>query len=170
MSPKKTGARRYGNPAKRQQVGDLYRAAQPTGNNDPRKLGGAVAGPGGPRDQSQVVIDATDAVLLDEAVVATIDAFHKGSPAGQRIFMTLSGRINKSTDRAQVGYMFGPDGAAAIISELLALADRFGAELITDLVDRLATLSGEGLADLHFLKAAIDLAIEEIEKNSPIEQ
>ena len=105
----------------------------------------------------------TDIVLMDYVDVAAVETVRQGVADGQSIYMTLSGKINKKPQRAQVGFMFGPDGAAGIITELLALADRFGAEMMTDVVDRLAALSREGHADLHFLKAAIDNAIEEIE-------
>jgi len=74
--------------------------------------------------------------------------------------MTLDGRINKRTDRARVGYMFGPDGAAALITELLAVADRFGAELLDDVTRRLTALHQGRHVDLAFLRAAIDNAIE----------
>lgn len=124
--PKRSGARRYGNPAKRRPVaGDLGRLVQPTGVSDPRHLGGDMSGPGGSRDRGAVFLDTTDAVLLDSTDVCTVDAVRQGALAEPVIFMVLDGRINKRTDRARVGYLFGPDGAAALITELLALADRF---------------------------------------------
>ena len=159
MSTKKG---RYGDPRKRRpvQAGDLNRWAQPSGVADPRRLGGSIAGPGGSRDRGAVVIDMTDAVLLDGVDVATVDTVRAGEMAGQAIFATLSGRVNKSTDRVAVGFAFGPDGAAALVTELLALADRFGADLLDDLTRRLTELHQGKHVDLHFLRAAIDLAIE----------
>lgn len=162
---KKTGARRYGNPAKRQVVaGDLQRLAAPNGLVDATRLGGGLAGPGGPRDQGAVLLSIDRAVLLDACHVATMDTVRGGSRDGQAIYMTLAGRINKSTDRAQVGFIFPPDGAAAIITELLALADRHGAELLDELTGRLTSLSQRKVVDLHFLRAAIDNAIDAAEQ------
>lgn len=159
---KKSGARRYGNPANRRPVtGDLARLVQPTGVADPRTLGGDMAGPGGSRDRGAVFLDTTDAVVLESTNVCTVDAVRQGELNEPVIFMTLDGRINKKTDRARVGYLFGPDGAAALITELLAVADRFGAELLDDVTRRLTALHQGGHVDLAFLRAAIDNAMEE---------
>jgi hypothetical protein len=160
-SKNKGGARRYGNPAKRRLVaGDLARLVQPTGVADSRNLGGSIASFGGSRDQGTALLDTTDAVLLDEVDVCTVDAVRGGELDGQVIFMMLGGRINKRSDRANVGYMMPPDGAAALITELLALADRFGVELLGDVTRRLTELHQGKHVDLAFLRAAIDNAIE----------
>lgn len=166
MSTKKG---RYGNPANRKPVtGDLARLVQPTGVADPRKLGGDMAGPGGSRDQGAVFLDTTDVVLLEHAEVCTVDAVRQGAMSGQVMFMTLSGRVNKRDDRVKAGFMFGPDGAAALVTELLALADRFGAELLDDLTRRLTDLHQGKHVDLHFLRAAIDNAIDAAESSPPV--
>lgn len=158
---KRSGARKYGNPANRRPVtGDLGRLVQPTGIADPRRLGGDIAGPGGSRDRGAVFLDTTDAVLLESTTVCTVDAVRQGALGGQMIFMTLDGRVNKKTDRVRIGYLFGPDGAAALITELLALTDRFGAELLDDVTRRLTELHQGKHVDLAFLRAAIDNAIE----------
>lgn len=163
-SRRKTGARTYGDPRKRKPLaGDLARVAQPTGLNDPRRLGGDIAGPSGSRDHGAVVLDTTDAVLLEHTTVCTVDAVRQGAFAEQVIFATLAGRINKKSDHVQVGFLFGPDGAAAIITELLALGDRFGAELLSDMTRRLTDLHQGKHVDLRFLRAAIDNAIDAAE-------
>lgn len=152
---------RYGDPRKRRQVEAEYqRLVQPTGNADPRRLGGAIVGPGGPHDQGAVILDMTDCVLLEEQMVCTVDKVRDGRSHGQMIYMTLAGRINKTTDRVQVGYAFGPDGAAALITELLAMADRHGPELLDDITRRLTELHQNRHVDLAWLRAAIDNAIE----------
>jgi hypothetical protein len=152
---------RYGNPAKRRELyGDLLKLAQPTGIANPRKLGGTIVG-GSPREQGTALLDLTDVVLMESMDVATVDRIKDSESQGQAIFMTLSGRINKKTDHASVGFIFGSDGAAALITELLSLADRFGVDMLTDITERLVTLKQEKNVDLHFLKAAIDLALEE---------
>lgn len=94
-------------------------------SGDPRKSGGDIAGPGGPHDANSVIIDTTDAVLLDHSVVTLM-----GSPNNPKPYlaMLLEGRINKTTDRARNLYLMNEDGAAALVTELLALAHRIGPE------------------------------------------
>lgn len=138
----------------------LARLAQPSGVADPRGLGGSIAGPGGPRDQGMVVLDMTDAVLLESVTVATVDTVRGGAMGEQAMFMTLGGRVNKTTRQVTVGFVFGPDGAAGVVTELLAMADRFGVELLDDMTRRLTTLHQEGNVDLRMLKVAIDVALE----------
>lgn len=93
-------------------------------SGDPRKTGGDIAGPGGPHDRNAVIIDTTGAVLLDSSDVCLMET------AGGSVVMAmlLEGRINKTTDRARNLYLLNGDGAAAIITELLALAHRIGPE------------------------------------------
>lgn len=161
MTRKRSGAQQYGDPRKRKPLaGDLARLVQPTGNADPRGLGGDMAGPGGSRDRGAVFLDLTDTVLLESTDVCTVDAVRQGELSEPVIFMTLQGRINKRPDQTQVGYLFGPDGAAALITELLAVADRFGAELLDDLTRRLTELHQGNHVDLAFLRAAIDNAMD----------
>lgn len=91
---------------------------------DPRKTGGNIAGPGGPHDRNSVIIDTTNAVLLDHSDVCLMET------AGGSIVMAmlLEGRINKTEDRARNLYLLNGDGAAALVTELLALANRIGPE------------------------------------------
>jgi len=152
---------KYGNPAKRRMVaGDLQKLAQPTGISNPRKLGGAINSFGSPKERSAAILDMTDSVHLEATNVCTVDLVRSGQLNEQAIFMTLEGRINKKPDQVSVGFIFGPDGAVAIITELLSLADRFGAELLYDITSRLTELHQEKNVDLHFLKAAIELVLE----------
>lgn len=111
---------------------------------DPTDLGSTYAGPGGPHDRDAVVVDATNAVLLD-----AVDVLVVGDPSRPRpiIALQLAGWINKRPDRAQVMFLFDEDGAAAIISELLALAGRVGPEFRNRLVARTGALVRDGLAD-----------------------
>ena len=102
---------------------------QPT---DPRELGGDIVGPGGPHDEGGVLVDTRRAVMLDDVTVSTVD-----SNQGSIIAMLLGGRINKSTDRASVLFLMPLDGAAAIITEFMALSARAGAQdQLMDAVDR----------------------------------
>lgn len=158
MSTKKG---KYGNPQKRAKlVGDLQKLVQPTGVADPRNFGGSITSVGGSRDKGTTFLDMTDVVLFESMEVCTIDMVRTGEMQEQAIFMTMDGRINKTDKQVHVGYVMGPAGAAAVITELLALADRFGAELLSDVTRRLTELYQGGHVDLHFLKAAIDLVIE----------
>lgn len=94
-------------------------------SGDPRKSGGDIAGPGGPHDTNAVVIDTTNAVLLDSSDVCLV-----GSPGNPKPYlaMLLEGRINKTPERARNLYLLNEDGAAALVTELIALAHRIGPE------------------------------------------
>lgn len=95
-------------------------------SGDPRTSGGDgnIAGPGGPHDHHAVVVDTTNAVLLDHSNVCLMEA-GDGSVA---LAVLLEGRINKTSDRARNLYLMNEDGAAALVTELLALANRIGPE------------------------------------------
>lgn len=91
--------------------------------DDPRDFFGDISGPGGPYDIDGVVIDDTNAILLDTTTVAQVS-----TPIDGRSFtaMLLAGRVNRSEDLVQVLFLFDPDGAAAIITELHGIARRAG--------------------------------------------
>lgn len=128
---------------------------QPNGNTNPRRLGGGIAGPGGPHDPGAVVIDMTDCVLLDATDICVVDQITAGERQGPAIYLTMQGRINNRTERAQIGYVFGSDGAAAMICQLLSLAHRAGPGLLGPLVSRLVELESEGVASLDGLLMAL---------------
>lgn len=110
-------------------------------SGDPRKSGGDIAGPGGPHDRNAVIIDTTDAVLLDASSVSLVETPGHTSPI---LAMLLEGRINKTSDRARNLYLLNEDGAAALISELIALAHRIGPEFGERLMQRINHLIGQG--------------------------
>lgn len=94
---------------------------------DPRDLGGAIVGPGGPYDENSVVIDTTNAVILEAAEVAIVGAVRKGVLDPKPISaLVLRGRINKTSERVQALYLLNEDGAAGIVTELVGLASRSG--------------------------------------------
>lgn len=105
-------------------------------SGDPRKSGGDIAGPGGPHDRNAVIIDTTGAVLLDHSDVCLMETT-SGTPV---LALLLEGRINKSTDRARNLYLLNEDGAAALVTELLALAHRIGPEFGHRFTERLQHL------------------------------
>lgn len=111
-------------------------------SDDPRKLHGAIVGPGGPHDFGEMIVDTRNAVLLDYTEVCTVDE------AGA-IAMLLCGKINRSTDRVEVLFLFGTDGAASIITQLIALLGRaggaeFAAQFLDDIKRRTDELSDDG--------------------------
>lgn len=110
-------------------------------SDNPRRLGGNIAGPGGPHDRGAVVIDTRNAVLLEATDVAMVD----NRSDGRRIAaLLLSGRVNRSPDATSVLYLLNADGAAAIVSEIIALAGREGgewaAEFQTALTERMEAM------------------------------
>lgn len=94
---------------------------------DPVEVPGTIAGPGldDPYSRDSVVVDSSNAVLLDSTTAAVAHITRAGEP-GDAIALTLGGRINQRTDRAEVLFLFDLDGAAAIVAELVGLAYRAG--------------------------------------------
>ena len=121
-------------------------------SGDPRKSGGDIAGPGGPHDADSVIIDSHNAVLLDHSTVSLV-----GSPGEPRPYLAvlLEGRVNKTSDRARNLYLMNEDGAAALVTELIALAHRIGPEFGCRFTARLKHLldtdafTGEQQGDDH---------------------
>ncbi len=114
------------------------------GSTDPRKAGGTIAGPGGPKDKNAVVLSTENAILLEDTMVAEVETYRGGEPSDHVIGMTLAGRINKTGDHAEILYLFDADGAAAIITELLGLATRMGPEVIDYMLERIETMQDDG--------------------------
>lgn len=111
---------------------------------DPLSLRGSIAGPGGPRDRNAVVVDATEAVLLDDITVCAVEPHRAGVPQPACVALTLAGRINHRPERAELLFLFDLDGAAAIVTELVGLAMRMGAGEFSGLIrSRLARLAAE---------------------------
>ncbi|MBZ6211587.1 hypothetical protein KVH31_34395 [Streptomyces olivaceus] len=105
-------------------------------SGDPRKTGGDIAGPGGPHDRNSVIVDTTNAVILDHATVTQVETL-TGKPG---IAMLLEGRIARTPERARNLYLMNEDGAAALVTELTALAHRMGPEFAIRLTARLKHL------------------------------
>jgi hypothetical protein len=90
--------------------------------DDPRISAGTGAVVGGsPRGEGDALLDARSAVLLDGMEVVLVDT-KSSDPVS--MLMELRGRVNYSTDHVRNAYLFGPDGAAAIVTQVLALAGR----------------------------------------------
>lgn len=109
-------------------------------SDDPRKLGGSIAGPGGPYAAGEFVIDTRNAVILDAVEVAVVGGVRQGVLDPKPITaLVLRGRVNKTDDRAQVLFLLNEDGAAGIVTELVGVASRAGwaTEFLARVRDRL---------------------------------
>jgi hypothetical protein len=96
---------------------------------DPRPLGGGIAGPGGPYDRDGVVVDTRNAVILDTSNVAMAT---NPSDGRRVVAVLLGGKINQSVQRTDVLFLTGADGAAAICTELIAIARREGGSYMNE--------------------------------------
>jgi hypothetical protein len=94
---------------------------------------------GSPHSHGGVIIDARGSVLMDAVDVCQVDTW-RGGKSEVVLAMTLAGRVNFSTERSETMYMFDADGAAAIVSELIALAGRIGPEFAVRLQERLEAM------------------------------
>lgn len=115
-------------------------------SGDPRKAGGGIAGPmEDPHARDSVIVNTELAVLMDHVSVSTVET----GGDGEAVAMALAGRINRSPERTEILYLFGEDGAAAIITELLALAGRGGwrERLMKAVEERIDSLVAEGNLD-----------------------
>ena len=115
---------------------------------DPRNIPGSMSGPGGPHDIGGVVLDTRNAVLMETVSVSTIDPDRGARGQASAITLVLGGRINQTKERVSVLFIFGTDGAAAIITELVGLLGRSGnvdgPQLMADLLERAATMAAGG--------------------------
>lgn len=102
---------------------------------------------GSPYGEGDAIIDARGAVLLDEVHVAVIDAV-SGDATERRYTVALGGRVNKTQRRADQLYIMGPEGIATLVSELVALGARAGAENLVGYVraalDEIDRVQGPG--------------------------
>lgn len=119
------------------------------GSTDPRNLKGAIVGDGGPHETGGVLLDTRNAILLNDVTVSTVDP--EGGGRGKEYFaMLLAGRINQTQDDAQVLFVMNTDGAAAVVTQLLALLVRARVnpgvldQYVLDLRRRLDELADEG--------------------------
>ena len=112
-----------------------------------KKKMGAIIG-----DGPDVLLDTERAVLLDGLEVCLVNVASNAVDATQRreattnvrLAMRLDGRVNKSQDRASVLFLMDEDGAAAVVTEIVALASRIGPEFAARFQERMETLAREG--------------------------
>lgn len=77
---------------------------------------------GSPHGHGDALIDARAAVLLDHTDVSLIDTKRPGEAVA--MLLSMGGRVNYADDRVTHAYLLGGDGAAAIVSQLVGLAQR----------------------------------------------
>lgn len=92
---------------------------------------------GDPHARGGVILDARNAILLDHVDVSLIDTKRDEALA---LALLLQGRINFRDDRAQQLYLLNEDGAAAIVTQLLGLAQRIGPEFERRFTERIEAL------------------------------
>lgn len=114
-------------------------------STDPRGLGGEISGPGGPHDKNAVVVDLSHAVLVDTQEVALVALGRDGDWTEKGLALRLEGRINKTQDRAAIMFLLNGDGAAALVTELVGLARREGAEFAAEFIASMAQRQREAL-------------------------
>lgn len=108
-------------------------------------LGGDIAGPGGPHDKGQIVINTRGALISDHITVAAIDELDVELPTA----ILIEGRINRTPHRAKVVVIVNNDGVAGFISELVGFISRAkgpAATVALDvLIERLIANRNEGV-------------------------
>lgn len=109
--------------------------AEQVGDDPDRPGGSMVDVAGDPQARGGVILDARNGVLLENIDVCLVDSKRDTDPIF--LAMQLAGRINTRQQRATHLYLFDEDGAAAIVSELVALATRIGPEFAARLIARL---------------------------------
>jgi hypothetical protein len=116
-------------------------AERPGGDPREASTSDAIVGGSGPYSRGDVLLDARSAVLLDGVDVSLVDTKQGDAPV---MFLVLKGRINFSEDRVEHAYLFGSDGAAGLVTEVIGLAQRagegFGSEFADDLTRRMREL------------------------------
>jgi hypothetical protein len=84
-------------------------------------------------------------VIMDHVAIELVEP-DTVEARGKNIAMTLAGQINDSEKYLRVRYLFDADCAAALITELIACAQRddFGAQLNALIDQRIETMRSDG--------------------------
>lgn len=120
-------------------VGQWRESARTT---DTKALPGDIVGPmDDPFADDSVIVDTRRAVLLAGTDVAlTVNP----SDGLEFCALLMSGRVNRSSDQSRVVYLTGPDGMAALVTQLIGLAQRRGG----DFANEFGTLMMRRMAEL----------------------
>ena len=83
-------------------------------------------------------------MLLEHCGVVMVEPYRDGVPSTPVIGMTLSGRINRTTERTRILYLFDEDGSAGIVTELIGLTSRMGPGFLGRLMAASTPLRDDG--------------------------
>lgn len=120
-------------------VGYWREAARTTDTAD---IPGDIIGPNDdPLADDSVIVDTRRAVLLSYTDVCITT---NGSDRREFCALMMKGRVNRSQDVSRVLYLTGPDGMAALVSQLVGLAQRKGG----DFANEFGTLLNRRLKEL----------------------
>ncbi len=92
------------------------------------RSGGDAVG-GSPYGRGDSLLDLRGAVLLDYNEVILVDTKQDDPPA---MVLIMEGRVNYETRRVKQAYMFGSDGASALITQIIGLAQRAGGKFMDE--------------------------------------
>jgi hypothetical protein len=92
--------------------------------HDESRSGGDSIG-GSPHGRGDSVLDTRGSVLLEYNEVILVDTKQDEAPV---MALMLEGRVNYETRQVKQMYLFGTDGAAALVSQIVGLAGRAGGE------------------------------------------
>lgn len=109
----------------------LYEHGEQSGD-PPTSGGNMVDVAGDPHARGGVVIDARNAVLMDELDVCLVDTKQNEPPA---MLLMIQGRVNYQTRRTRQAFLFGSDGAAGLATQLIALAGRAGGRFAAEFIE-----------------------------------
>lgn len=107
-------------------------------SSDPRRASGEIRG-GSPSTRRSAVVETTNALLLDGMNVCILEDGELPTVA-----IELQGRINRTKDRVNMLVITGPDGCAALVTEIMAVGRRMGGEFEQEFTRRLAELTAAG--------------------------
>lgn len=104
-------------------AGHWVEAAKTTDTAD---IPGDIIGPGDdPFAEDSVIVDTRRAVLLSYSDVCVT---RNGGDDQEFCALMLRGRVNRATEVSSVLYLTGPDGMAALVSQIVGVAKRRGGE------------------------------------------
>jgi hypothetical protein len=97
---------------------------------EPRSGGDSVDVAGDPYARGGVVMDTRGAVLMDANEVILVDLKRPDDPPAMALI--IEGRVNLKAERVKQMYLFGTDGAAGLVTEIIGLAQRAGGRFATE--------------------------------------
>lgn len=117
----------------------LHEHADRRHDDAPDRSGGFVDVAGDPFARGGAVLDTRGAVLMETVDVVLVDTA-PALPGPAALMLTLGGRVNMERRHSSVAYLMPTDGAAAICSQLVGLAQRAGGNFRTEFRARIQAL------------------------------